>query len=99
MLVASFWVIPRRQNCNCRRFGTYCQFHLHGLVSEVYFAHKPMKMELTVGSETSAITILTPGNYLKRSYLHSEHGESLKRKKYFVSPKMTLFQIALLTHR
>jgi hypothetical protein len=29
---AFFWVIPRRLNFICRRFGTFCLFHLHGQV-------------------------------------------------------------------
>ena len=45
------------------------------------FIHLPMKMELTVSSETSAIRTQTPGNYPKRNKLHLEHGESLKTKK------------------
>jgi len=31
----------------------------------------PMKMELIEGSETSAISIVTPGNYPKENILHS----------------------------
>jgi len=29
MLNSFFWVIPRRLNFMCRRFGTLCLFHLH----------------------------------------------------------------------
>jgi hypothetical protein len=29
MVYAFFWVIPRRLNFICRRFGTLCLFHLH----------------------------------------------------------------------
>ena len=29
LLYAFFWVISRRLNCICRRFGTLCLFHLH----------------------------------------------------------------------
>jgi len=39
-----------------------------------------MKMEQTVGSETSEIRTQTPGNYPKRNTLHLEHGESLKTR-------------------
>jgi len=46
-----------------------------------YFFHLPMKMELIEGSETSAISIVTPGNYPKGNILHTEHGESLKSGK------------------
>jgi len=28
-LYSFFWVIPRRLNFMCRRFGTLCLFHLH----------------------------------------------------------------------
>ena len=55
-----FGVIPRRLSSNCRRFGTHCRFHLH----------LPMKMELTLSSETSAIRTQTPGNYPKKNKLH-----------------------------
>ena len=34
-----------------------------------YFIHLPMKMELIEGSETSAINIVTPGNYPKENIL------------------------------
>jgi len=30
-----FWVIPRRLNFICRRFGTLCLFHLHRQVGEL----------------------------------------------------------------
>jgi hypothetical protein len=40
MLYAFFWVIPRRLNFICQRFGKLCLFHLH--------THSPMKMEQTV---------------------------------------------------
>ena len=39
-----------------------------------------MKMELIEGSETSAISIVTPGSYPKENILHIEHGESLKSR-------------------
>jgi len=29
LLYAFIWLIPRRLNCICRRFGTLCLFHLH----------------------------------------------------------------------
>jgi len=37
-----------------------------------------MKMEMIEGTETSAISFVTPGNYPKENILHTEHGESLK---------------------
>jgi len=37
---------------------------------EVYFIHLPMNMELIEGSETSAISFVTPGNYPKENILH-----------------------------
>jgi hypothetical protein len=37
-------------------------------------------MELIEGSETSAISIVTPGNYPKENILHTGHGESLKSR-------------------
>jgi hypothetical protein len=39
---------------------------------------KPLKMDLTEGSETSANINQTPGNHSKVDMLSTEHGESLK---------------------
>jgi len=39
-----------------------------------------MKMKMIEGSETSAISFVTPGNYPKENILHTEHGESLKSR-------------------
>jgi len=62
MLYVFFWVIPRRLNFICRRFGTLCLFHLYRQVGEL-FTYLPMKMEETECSETSAYKIQTSGNY------------------------------------
>ena len=68
LLYVFFWVIPRRLNFICRRFGTLCSI----------FTHLPMKMEQTECSKTSAYTIQTPGNYPEENIQHTEHAESLK---------------------
>jgi len=44
------------------------------------FIGRWMKMELIEGYETSAISIVTPGNYPKENILHTGHGESLKSR-------------------
>jgi len=62
MLYVFFWVIPRRLNFICRRFGTLCLFHLHRRVGK--------KMEQTECSEMSAYKIQTPGNYPEESIQH-----------------------------
>jgi len=54
----------------------------HTIHPLTYFIHLPVKIELTVSSETSAIRIQTPGNYPKRTKLHLEHGERLKTRLY-----------------
>jgi len=41
-----------------------------------------MKMEQQKCFETSAYKIQTPGNFSKESIQHSEHGESLKSRKF-----------------
>jgi len=68
-----------------------------------------MKMELIEGSETSAISIATPGNYPKENILHTEHGESLKSRTfrlgyknhsvYAVSDTSRLFPDKYKTHK
>jgi len=55
MLYVFYWVIPRRLNFICRRFGTL--FHLHRQVGA------PAYEDGTECSETSAYKIQTPGNY------------------------------------
>jgi len=79
LLYAFFWVIPRRLNFICRRFGTLL-FHLHSRIGvDIY---SPTKMEQTECSETSAYKIQTPGNYPEESIQHSEHSESLKSRTH-----------------
>jgi len=41
-----------------------------------------MKMEQTECSETSAYKIQTLGNYPEENIQHTEHGESLKSRKF-----------------
>jgi len=49
MLYAFFWLIPRRLNFICRRYGTLYLFHLHRQVSmERFRTYPPMKMEQSV---------------------------------------------------
>jgi len=45
MLYVFFWIIPRRLNFICRRFGTLCLSHHHRQVGKYYL---PMKMEQSV---------------------------------------------------
>jgi len=68
MLYAFFWVIPRRLNFICRRFGTLYLFHLHRQVGACRNTHLP------------AYKIQTPGNHPNESIRHSEKGESLKSR-------------------
>jgi len=68
MLYAFFWVIPRRLNFMCRRFGTLCPFHFHRRIGvESFYTYPPTKMEQTECSETSAYKIQKPGNYPEES--------------------------------
>jgi len=49
LLYAFFWVILRRLNLICRRFGTLCIFHLHRRVGmKILHTYPPMKMEQCV---------------------------------------------------
>jgi len=75
-----FWVIPRRLNFICRRFGTLCLFHLHWRIG-VVILHLSVHEDGTECSETSAYTIQTPGNYPEESIQHSQHAKSLKSRK------------------
>ena len=80
LLYVFFWVILRRLNFICRRFGTLCLFHLHRKVDKSLFTYLPMKMKQTECFETSAYEIQTPGNYPEENIQHTEHGESLKSR-------------------
>jgi hypothetical protein len=44
------------------------------------FFIKPLKMDVTEGSETSAKLNPTPGKYPKENIQDSEHGENLKSR-------------------
>ena len=72
MLHAFFWVITRRLEFICRRFGTLCLFHLLLTYTCLWRWNEC--------SETSAYKLQTPGNYPKESIQHTEHGESLKSR-------------------
>ena len=65
MLYAFFWVIPRRLNFICRRFGTLS--HLHRQVGVKNSSHLSAYEDGTECSETSAYKIQTPGNYPEES--------------------------------
>jgi len=74
MSCAFFWVIPRRLNFICRRFGTLS--HLHRQVG----TYLPAYEDGTVCSETSAYKIQPSVNYPEESIRHSESGKSLKSR-------------------
>ena len=75
-----FWVIPRRLNCICRRFGTLCLFHLHRQLGMKNSSYLLAYEEGTDCSETSEYKIQTPGNYPEESIQHSEQDESMKSR-------------------
>ena len=52
-------------------------------------------MEPIEGSETSAISFVTPGNYPKENILHTGHGESLKSRTLTVSLSNKVYIIVL----
>jgi len=74
MLYTFFWVIPRRLNFTCRRFGTLCLSHVHRRIGVEwllsFYTYPSMKMEQTECSKTSACKIQTPGNYPEESIQH-----------------------------
>jgi hypothetical protein len=62
MLYAFFWVIPRRLNFMCRRFGTLCSIFIGGYLS----AYE----DGTECPETSTYKIQTPQKYTEESVQH-----------------------------
>jgi len=65
MLYAVFWVISRRFNFVCRRFGTRCLFHLHRQVGHI--SYLPAYEKGTECPETSSYNIRSPWNYPEES--------------------------------
>jgi len=55
-----------------------------------------MKMEETECSETSAYKIQTPGNYPEENTQHTEHGESLKSRRFEVLSAFNFFMLAVI---
>jgi len=62
MLYVFFWVIPRRLNFICRRFGTLCLFHLHGQVGVKGLNLRTVGVSIgeKVGSEVKLLPMDTP---------------------------------------
>ena len=73
-LYALFWVILRRLNFICQRFGTFCLFHLHRRVPTCQW-----RWNRQSDSKRWHIKFRRPGNYPEESIEHSEHGESYKQ--------------------
>ena len=86
LLYVFFWIIPRRLNFICRRFGTLCLFHVHRLVGD----SSPTNLWRwnRQCSETSAYKIQAPGNYPKEKIQQTNHGESLKLRINWYLSKM-----------
>jgi len=84
ILYSFFWMIPRRLNSICRRFGTLCLFHLHSWCKQL---PKHMKMELAEYSETSAHKIQTQGNHPKEriQYVRTRRKIEIKNKPVLVT--------------
>jgi hypothetical protein len=61
-----FWVILRRMEFNCQRFGTLCLFHLHRRVGTLR-THSPINMGQRQCSETLATKLHTPENIQKEN--------------------------------
>jgi hypothetical protein len=100
MLYSFFWVIPRRLNFMCRRFGTLYPIFVGGVNrknnrDEAARVFKQVLLVIlptyttyedeTECSETSAYKIQTPGNHPKRRTQYSEHGDILKSRKYIIN--------------
>ena len=75
-----FGVISRRLSFYCRRFGTFCPFHLHRLST-------PVKIERVYSSETSALKAQTPG------YNPKKHNTALNKRRKFEIRNLTLFNL------
>ena len=90
----SFWLITRRLDFICRRFGTFCLFHLNRHV-DVTHIYVPMKMEQTECSETSAYKLQTPGNYPKESthiYLPMKMKQCVPKRRHINSRRRGITQ-------
>ena len=96
LLYVFIWVIPRRLNFICRRFGTLCLFHLYRQVGTPTYL--PTYEDGTECSETSAYKTQTPENYPEESIQHTEHGESLKSRilSLYLTINLYMFRAGLL---
>ena len=73
MLYAFFWVITRRLEFICRRFGTLCLFHLHRQVPAYEDGTDSVPKRRYINSRRRVIT-------QKKVIQHTEHGESFKSR-------------------
>ena len=79
LLYSFFWVIFRRLNFMCRRFGTLCSIFMGG-VSRLFLLTPPMKMEQNIPKRRHIKFRRTPRNHPNERIQHSEHGERLKSR-------------------
>ena len=72
----------RGMNVVCFLLGSFpaSEFYMPTFRNTLFHLQKPMKMEQTEYSETSAYKIQTLRNYREESRQHSEHDESLKSR-------------------
>ena len=69
MLCDFFWVIPRRLNFICRRFGTLYLFHLHGSPRHApYLLHIPVRGLYVGRYPPQPISVLRPATNLSPSF-------------------------------
>jgi hypothetical protein len=93
-----FWVVLRRLNFMCRRFGTHCSIVMGGVSRQnnwediMHFFLIILPSYTTYGdgadriSERSAHKIQNPGKHPEERIQYSEQGESFKsRKMYFLA--------------
>ena len=87
----------KKHSLVCFLLGNFpgCEIYVPTFRNSLFHLHRPMKMEQTECSETSAYKIQTPGNYPEESVQRSEHGESLKSRISLIAHALVDFSVFL----
>jgi len=83
LLYAFFWVIPRRLNFICRRFGTLCLFHLHRRIGIESTPIRLWRWNRQSVPKRRHIKFRCHG-ITQKSIQHSEHSKRLKSRKTLI---------------
>ena len=87
MLYAFFWIITRRLEFICRRFGTLCLFHLHRQVDV-----SRMNQDKKWYGKTFSRTISYPSSFYSHLLAYEDGTDSVPKRRHIKSRRQVITQ-------